>query len=216
MPESKRPGILMTLANKVVNLGVLRRKDVRIVAIIGFVCVFAFLVPFYFLPTYALFIGLSRSQAAAVTGIMSGINAVGRVVFGQLAIPFGSINMLFVSSAITCLSLCLIWPFSTTFGSLLVFAIIHGFASGGFITLLTVVAAECSTLEDMSDTLGLTYSMAIFGQLFGPSIFASILNSTGGTSYLPSQLYCAAMYAVGLIFMVWLRLTKSKQLCSRV
>jgi MFS family permease len=186
------------------SLHLTRRKDVRIMILISFLSSFAYTAPFYFLPSYALHVGLDKTDAALAVGILSALNAVGRIFFGQLAVQLGSVNMFFVATSLAGLFCAVVWPFASSYGMVVVFAVLYGLASGGYISLYTSVTSECSTLQDLSSTLGLVFSVSMFGNLVGPTVFGVLLDATNG-SYLSGQLFCAAFFLLASGGIVWLR-----------
>jgi hypothetical protein len=70
---------------------------------------------------------------------------------------------------------------------------------------------ECSTLEDLSDTVAIVQSSGSLGMLLGPFVFAALLNGSGGTSYVASQLFSGIVFSIGTASIVVLFLIQCKQ-----
>jgi MFS family permease len=191
------------------NLNLARRQDVQLMLAVSILTSFAYITPFYFLPAYVLHIGYSRTDAAVAVSVLSALNAFGRIAFGQLGVMFGSINMFLMATFLAGISCVLVWPLATNFPTVLVFAVLCGMTSGGYLSLYTSVTSNCSTLQDLSDTLGLVFSVSMFGNFFGPMLFGVLLNASGG-EYLSGQLFVAAFYFVGSGCIARLRLLKSQ------
>ncbi|KAI9292036.1 MFS general substrate transporter, partial [Neoconidiobolus thromboides FSU 785] len=102
--------------------------------LLGFSSVFAafgYLVPLYFLPTYATSIGLTPSEGATLIAVLSVCNSIGRVVFGIIGDRFGHFEIYSLSLLLSSL-LLVVWRFAFNFPLLLVFSVLYGFPAGGF------------------------------------------------------------------------------------
>jgi MFS family permease len=171
--------------------------------------------PYFFLPSYAISIGCTPIQGALAVGIMSVVNVVGKIILGHLADRFGRINMFLVTTFLTAVSCIAVWPFATTYGWLLVFAVLFGITSGASYSLFMNLSMACGDKEDSPETMSIIFSASIFGDLFGAIIFAALLNASGN-AYLPSQAFCAASYGLGTLCILRLRLLKSRKLYDRI
>jgi MFS family permease len=206
--QAKSQHVLVRLLGKVVNLAVLRRRDVQVLVLITNIGAFAYAAPFYFFPSYAQSIGLSATEAAWILGGMSLVNALGRILFGQLAGMYGSTNLFFIATFLSGVLCIVMWPFATSMATLIAFACLFGCTSGGYISLNTAVTAQSADHHTMSDTMGIVFSMEMIGNLCGSTVFAALLNASNG-SYLYSQLFCALSYLLASVFIIWLRLLRS-------
>jgi predicted MFS family arabinose efflux permease len=127
---------------KLLDLSVLKRLDFASLAMMATLATFGYMAPFYFLPSYSTFIGLTESDGALFVGLSTGINAVGRIVLGYLADSCGRVNTLFSCVFLSGLIVLVNWTFADTYAILLLFVLLYGFAAGGFISLFPVVTAE--------------------------------------------------------------------------
>ncbi|RKP09410.1 major facilitator superfamily domain-containing protein [Thamnocephalis sphaerospora] len=202
---------------KLIDISVLKRKDFAALAMMATLATFGYMAPFYFLPSYASFIGLTESDGALFVGLSSGVNAVGRIVLGYIADMFGRVNALFSCVFFSGLTVLLIWTFSTSYGVLLLFVLLYGFSAGGFISLFPVVTAELVGLDELPNAIGLLYASNAVGNLFGPAIAGALLDSTQpDISYLPVQLFCGFITIAGSFFILWLRTMRTHKLFARV
>lgn len=72
------------------------------------------------------------------------------------------------------------WPFATTKGSLIAIAIIYGFCSGAYVTLLPAPLVMMGDIRDAGRRTGLAGSAIALGAVAGPPISGAIIQSPGG------------------------------------
>ncbi len=81
----------------------------------------------------------------------------GRVILAALADKLGYFNMITVislSSAVTIIALWIPFDYRPSHAGLIVFALIYGYTSGGFISLLMPCAAKSGSLENLAQRFG--------------------------------------------------------------
>jgi hypothetical protein len=72
-------------------------------------------------------------------------------------------------------------------------------------------------MDELPNAIGVLYTTNVVGNLFGPAIAGALLDSTlPDTSYLPVQIYCGLCTIVGSLFIIWLRVMRSKKWFVRV
>ncbi|RKP05777.1 major facilitator superfamily domain-containing protein, partial [Thamnocephalis sphaerospora] len=202
---------------KLIDISVLKRKDFASLAMMAVLATFGYMAPFYFLPSYASFIGLTASDGALFVGLSTGVNAIGRIVLGYLADMFGRVNTLFTCVLFSGLTVLLMWTFSASYAVLLLFVLLYGFSAGGFISLYPVVTAELVGLDELPNAIGVLYAGCTLGNLFGPPIAGALLDATlPNISYLPVQLFCGITTVVGSLFVLWLRTMRTRKWLVRV
>ncbi|KAI9188757.1 hypothetical protein H9P43_000179 [Blastocladiella emersonii ATCC 22665] len=126
---------------------------------------FAYLLPFYFAPSYVQHIGLDRSWSPLLLNIINAMSIVGRIVGGAVADRFGNINSLFVTIFTESVSCIGIWMWSATPGMLIYFAVFFGLAGGGFMSLMPSVTAQVCGVQNHAATIDLVYMALSVGQL---------------------------------------------------
>jgi predicted MFS family arabinose efflux permease len=127
---------------KIIDVSLLKRPEFLALALMTTLATFGFMAPFYFLPSYSTFIGLTESDGALFVGIGAGMNALGKITLGYAADRLGRINTLFACVCLSGLSVLLVWVFAKSYGVLLLFIILYGLNAGGFVSLFPVVTAE--------------------------------------------------------------------------
>ncbi|RKP04838.1 major facilitator superfamily domain-containing protein, partial [Thamnocephalis sphaerospora] len=215
-----RDSQIQATRQKIIDVSLLKRADFAALTMMTTLAIFGYIIPFYFLPSYATFIGLSTTDGALFVGLTTGINAAGRIFLGYAADVLGRVNTLFTCVLFTGVTVLLIWTFSTSYGVLLLFVLLYGFIAGGFVSLLPVVMAELVgrsfELRIILDAI-IESSRSTLGYLFGPPIAGALLDATApNTSYLPVQLFCGITTVLASTFVAWLRVMRTKKWFVRV
>jgi MFS family permease len=156
---------------------------------------FAYNLPYFFLPAYAVHMGVSSSKAAVLAAVMSASNALGRILLGWMADRYNRTHTLTVGCGVAGLLCAVLWPLSWSFSVLVVFASLYGLLAGGCTGLHPVVVAEYIDSDDLFQAFNLLYTCNAVGNLFGPVIFAVFVDAFyPRILYLPGQLFCGACF----------------------
>jgi MFS family permease len=131
----------------------------------------------------AIAVGISPGFSFYLVSIANGSSGFGRVVSGFLGDKMGAIN---VSAPLTlvCAIMTYAWPFATTKASLVAVAIIYGFSSGAFVTLLPAPLVKMGDIRDAGRRTGIAGSAIAFGAVAGPPISGAIMQSPGGFKFV--------------------------------
>ncbi|KAI9024567.1 major facilitator superfamily domain-containing protein [Hyaloraphidium curvatum] len=191
-------------------------KDFRfsLLYLARFPAAFGFFVPFTFIPSMAVNEGMTPQQGSLALGLVNAASAVGRIAMGQFADRCGRMNSYVVCQFLTPVVLLCVWPFATQFWSLIVFSLVFGFLSGGYISLFPVVVAQCFGLKDLGNITGVLFTSTLPGHLAGAPIAGLIVDATAQTgpdgtttfNYLYLILYCGLVQLAGGIINVGLRM----------
>ncbi|KAF4472545.1 monocarboxylate permease [Fusarium albosuccineum] len=106
--------------------------------------------------------------------------------------------MIFITfiSGLFCLA---VWiPVKDTAG-ILVFSIIFGFSSGGYISLAPTLIAQISDIRQIGTRVGTAFAIQSFGALTGSPIGGAIVSAQNG-DYLGLQLFCGCAMIAGTVF----------------
>eukprot|EP00127_Corallochytrium_limacisporum_P002199 Clim_evm93s108 gene=Clim_evmTU93s108 len=128
---------------------------------------FGYLVPFFFVPTWAEDQGLSASFGALALGLINGGSAVGRITLGHFADRLGRLRTFYVCLVIAGAGM-LWWPLCTEEWSVAIFSVYYGLFAGGFVSLNPVIVADLFGLDDLTSTMGTVMFGIAFGNLAGP------------------------------------------------
>jgi MFS family permease len=127
---------------------------------------------------HAIDLGISPSNAANILATVGGMSIAGRFVMGAAGDRIGNRMALLVCFA--CLTMGIVWlQFSDNLWMLLVFAVVHGFAHGGFFALIAPVLAENFGTRDQGVILGIVIFISNLGSAGGPVLAGYIFDVTG-------------------------------------
>ncbi|KAL1916791.1 uncharacterized protein VTP21DRAFT_5495 [Calcarisporiella thermophila] len=181
----------------------------------GFFISFGFFTPFFYVNTFALHIGVDRTLAATLTGVMSGVNSLARVVIGLSADYFGRVNTMLWSTMVSGLAVMIVWPFANCLGILVVLTILYGWFGGAFISLYSVIIADLVPPYAINTAVSLIYTVFIFGYVFGPPISGALLDMTGRQNYIPLAEFAGAVTVVASLFILALRFSLDRNLFKK-
>ncbi|KAG7445307.1 MFS general substrate transporter [Guyanagaster necrorhizus] len=184
------------------------------------ICVglFGYLAPFYFITTYTKrFVPSINPDSLLVVGPLVVMNLCGMcLIFVRILADYlGPINVFFLSFFLGGLFQILVWTFSTTYASIMVFAALYGLVGCWFISLLPVVCAELFGVEGLSTITGFMILMNAPGQLAGSSISGAIL-SRSGERWWAVTLYSGGIMILGACCLLYARFSKERRLFAAV
>ncbi|KAJ3367301.1 hypothetical protein HDU91_001539 [Kappamyces sp. JEL0680] len=181
-------------------------------------CSLGYFIPFFFLPTFAHYYGMSAATGALCIGLMNGASGLGRIALGFNADILGHINTLWVCLTLSSLWVLLLWPWSTSLGLLIAFSVLYGFCIGGFISLLPTAIVTLFGTKDLATKTGLVYSGFFFGNLLGAPLGGILLDSLTTTSaegsttilFWPTQILCGGFILMASIVLLSTKLSIGK------
>jgi len=160
---------------------------------------------------YALDLGISMANAAAVLAIIGGVSIVGRVVMGSAGDRLGT--KWAVRICLLTLAASLFWlQLARELWMLYLFAAVYGFAHGGFFALLAPLVARQFGLNSLGTLYGFVFFFGTVGNIFGPVLAGYIFDITG--SYRLGFLICALLAVTSFIISLRLRTIDSRTLQS--
>ncbi|KAI9006815.1 major facilitator superfamily domain-containing protein [Hyaloraphidium curvatum] len=206
----RRPGGLKNM------LDFQRFKDFTFARLFGvaFFSGMGYFVPFAYLVPYAGTIGISASDASVISGLTNGFGAIGRIVMGFFADRAGSMNTWVAMFYTAALSILVVWTNAKSYGVLLFFGLLWGFAAGAYVSLYGMNTAIIWGPQGQASLLGLLYTGLIPGALVGPVIAGAIVDASAtvapdGTmiyNYIGLQLYSGFCVLTAATVLFWIRL----------
>ncbi|KAI7861641.1 major facilitator superfamily domain-containing protein [Spinellus fusiger] len=193
-----------------INLDMFKNPDLMIWSVGSSISLMGYYTSIFFFPRYAYDIGISQAETSNILGVFSIMNAMGRIILGFIADKIGRVNTYIASSIITCLVLMIVWPNSSTYGTLLAFACLFGFFGGTYFALAAPITCDIVGVENTSSGISTLFLISTLSSL-GPPIASAILSSTPNSSFIGAQIFFGSTYILGAIFatIVKLRVTKS-------
>ncbi|KXS11519.1 MFS general substrate transporter [Gonapodya prolifera JEL478] len=180
----------------------------------GFFMMWGFFIPFGYIPSYAVNIGLSSSDGALILGLTNGASAAGRVAIGYYADRVGNVNALTLCQVVSALLYFGLWPFAKSYVPLLLFGLGFGFFSGGFISLFPSFIAQVWGVDKITQRMGLQFSGSLPGAIAGQPVAGlfldhyttKLLDGSISIDYLPAILWGASMFSMCGFLTVWVRM----------
>ncbi|KAF8520750.1 major facilitator superfamily domain-containing protein [Hysterangium stoloniferum] len=162
---------------------------------------FGFLVPFFYVPTYAQ----TQLKASPFVGSMlSAILDIG-IVFGRVFLGIaadsrlGALNSIISAMILAGICQFLLWlPAAESLPLLYIFSFTYGFFGGG---MMPVILARICDPDQLTSIAGVFYTSEIPGQLVGGPIAGAIFSHAHGDwtpviTYSGMTLFCASLLAV--------------------
>ncbi|CAO3660979.1 unnamed protein product [Umbelopsis ramanniana] len=153
--------------------------DFIIYMLFGATVIISYATPFFLLPQYALFIGISASEASTVIGVMSACNGVSRIILGYLADRFGRINAMFIVTFLAGFFMMVVWVEVHSIGTLYLIGVLYGLTGGGFLALIPAVTAELVPVKNVSQGINLLFLAMVPGGLLGTPISGLLRDQAG-------------------------------------
>jgi len=156
---------------------------------------------------YAQDIGISAANAASILATVGGASIVGRLVMGSAGDRVG--NRLVTIICFVIIVVVLSWlQWANELWMLFLFAVIYGFAHGGFFAIISPLIAELFGLSSHGAIFGIIIFSGTIGGALGPFLAGRIFDVTGG--YQLAFLICAAVAVAALILALLLRPTTAR------
>jgi len=149
-----------------------------------------YFIPGIYLPTFASDLSMTSLQSTIVLSLFNLMSVFGQVVLGHLSDRVGSTQPLFWSTFLGAFSVCLLWGFSKTFISLVLFSVTYGLSAGGYSVLLSRFGLEIAP-EDSNAQLSMygifAFERGIGNILAGPISIALLKNGINTTQFALSK-----------------------------
>ncbi|KAM6500100.1 Major facilitator superfamily domain containing protein [Amanita muscaria] len=161
--------------------------------------------------TVLTYIDISAERTPGVSGttlafylvaIANASSMVGRYVAGVACDKVGAINVMAPFTAMAGL-VTFVWPFAKSRGGLVAVAVVYGFCSGSYVSLLANPIMDLGDAGDIGRRVGMFMSILALGALAGPPISGAINRATGGFEAV--GFYAGSMVLLGVAMMVLVR-----------
>ncbi len=144
---------------------------------------------------HAIDLGVSPGSAAGVLATLGGVSIAGRLVMGAASDRIGN-----KAALVACFLLffaCLAWLlFAKELWMLYVFAVMYGFAHGGFFALGSPTIAELFGTGSLGVIFGILIFISTIGGAVGPLVAGCVFDATGG--YGPVFIFLSVLCLIGL------------------
>ncbi|KAL5415273.1 hypothetical protein PMIN06_006911 [Paraphaeosphaeria minitans] len=180
-------------------------KDPRftMMVISSFIFFLGLFIPINFIEVEAMGKGMSVRLSSYLLAMLNAASIFGRIIPGALADKFGPYNLQAVMAFFTgilCLALGL--PASGN-AAFIVFAVLYGFASGGFVSLAPAQIARISNVQEIGVRTGVLFSCVSFAGLVGNPIAGALVDGTG---FHKVNIFAGVVMIVGAVLFVFTRM----------
>ncbi|KUI56393.1 Riboflavin transporter MCH5 [Cytospora mali] len=159
-------------------------------------------IPFNYILLQAQAAGMDTTLVQYLLPIINAVSIFGRIIPGIIADKVGRYNVIIFITGLSAVITLAVWiPASDSTAAIIVFAILFGFASGGYISLTPTLIAQISDIRQIGVRNGTAFAVQSFGALTGSPIAGAIVARQGG-SYLGLQLFCGLCMAMGFVVFI--------------
>jgi len=162
---------------------------------------------------HAIDLGISPSGAANVLAAIGFVSIGGRLVMGAAADRFGSKPALMICFSLLFVGLCWL-QWAKSLWMLYAFAVIHGFAHGGYFALISPTVATLFGTKAHGVILGTVIFSATIGGGIGPLVGGHLFDVT--QTYRVVFLMLAAASLTGLILTATLTPTRHEKSSAKI
>ncbi|KAI8982422.1 major facilitator superfamily domain-containing protein, partial [Mycotypha africana] len=217
--QKRDPAAKKKKLSEILDLSVLKNLNFLLFIIASNIALLGYFVPFFFVPAYATYLGLSDSQGSSLIAVASALNFVGRFTAGCIGDYIGPINADIIFTLLASISGFLIWTFAKTYSSLVGFMVVFGFACGSFFPLMSPITASILGMERFPSGIALvigTNMFAMFGTNIASAIETSPLIASTSPPFFSYKIFTGVTYLVATIALLWLKLRVNRNPCSKL
>ncbi|PFH63005.1 hypothetical protein XA68_10417 [Ophiocordyceps unilateralis] len=178
-------------------------KDIRMAVTVAglFFFMWGMFLPFNYALVQAQAAGTSPALIPYLLPILNAVSIIGRILPGIVADKIGRFNVMIIISFLSAIFCLAVWtPVNNTVG-IIVFMVIFGFSSGGYIGLAPTLIAQISDITQIGTRVGTAFAIQSFGALTGSPIGGALVSAQGGR-YLGLQLFCGFAMLIGCFIFV--------------
>ncbi|KKK23533.1 putative monocarboxylate transporter [Aspergillus rambellii] len=159
--------------------------------------------PFFYLPQYAQTHGMNSELASYLLAILNAASAFGRILPGLMADKIGRFNTLLINGSCTGI-LLLCWIAMTSNASMIVFAALYGFFSGGIVSLMSPCIAQVTPHPtEIGTHLGMSMAIVAIAGLTGTPICGALLEAYD--SYTQPAIFSGVVVLFGAVLVAMAR-----------
>ncbi|KAI0057037.1 MFS general substrate transporter [Artomyces pyxidatus] len=166
----------------------------------GLVCFMGIFFPYFYLQLFSVLNGVDTNLAFYTISIMNAGSIPGRTLPNLFAGRYGVFNTCIITGSCCGVLILALFGIGSTAGAI-VFAILYGFFSGAFMSILSPVLASLARNEsEMGIRLGLAFFFSAIGALAGQPIVGSLLGPT--FSWFKAIIFSAVTTFAGISFTI--------------
>ncbi|KAF2731872.1 MFS general substrate transporter [Polyplosphaeria fusca] len=174
----------------------------------GFFCLsYGFFCPINFIPSEAEASGMDPNLVQYLLPLLNAASLFGRLASGFLADRLGRFNVFVGVCYMTGLWTLALWLADTSPPALIAYAVLFGFFSGAYITLITALVLQVSPLSELGLRQGLIFLIGAVGALTTNPITGAISDSSIGWAGL--KIFAGVFWLAGATFVLIARIRET-------
>ncbi|KLO10562.1 MFS general substrate transporter [Schizopora paradoxa] len=142
--------------------------------------------------------GVDENFAFYLVSIANASSFFGRLGGGLLADRIGAINVMSPFTLVAGI-MTYVWPYVSGKSNYITIAVIYGFASGAFVSLISAPMIAFGEVSDVGRRTGLYFSVLALAAVAGPPISGAINTATGGFHQV--GIFAGTMVVVSVVIM---------------
>ncbi|GAA5808186.1 hypothetical protein MFLAVUS_001571 [Mucor flavus] len=197
------------------RLDVLQDTNFLLWCLASVIGLMGYFVPYFFLPAYATYLGLSATQGSTLIAVMSAANFIGRVLVGTIGDRIGRLNANIIFTFGSAFSNLFIWTFAHSFGVLVAYSVLFGLFCGAYFAMMTPITAAILTPDQYSTGVSTILLFNIIS-IFGISISSAIETKSTAEPYFVYKMFTGVVYLVSAILLVLLKFKMKKGFMTKI
>ncbi|PSR93680.1 putative monocarboxylate transporter [Coniella lustricola] len=175
----------------------LKEVDFLLIMLGFFLFAYGFFVPINYLPSQALSAGMSASLSQYLLSILNAGSLFGRLLAGIYSDKFGKYNIYIVVCFLSGIWVLGLWVPAKTDGALIAFAVLFGFFSGAYVSLITPLVMAISPFNELGFRVGIVMLTCAVAGLTANPINGAILDGAGG--WMGVKIWSGVFCVVGTV-----------------
>lgn len=168
---------------------------------------YGFFVTINYLPVQAYGVGMNPDLAQYVMPILNAASLFGRLFAGFLSDKIGRFNVFIVVCYLSGIWTLALWLPDTSDPALIAFAVLFGFFSGAYVSLITPLVMQISPMAEIGFRTGIVLFVSAIGGFTANPINGAILESAGGWTGL--KVFSGVFCLVGTTFVLVARIKRT-------
>ncbi|KAI0546371.1 MFS transporter, MCP family, solute carrier family 16, member 6 [Xylaria curta] len=199
---------------RIFNFHLLNLYQVKLLLVWSIIIMFGYITLMFSLSDYTSVIGRSDQDKATVAAILNLGAAIGRPCIGYVSDRLGRVEVAGVATWSCGILVFVLWLPSTSYGALIVFALISGAILGIYWAVIGPLATEVVGLKELPAFLSIAWLSIVLPSLFAEVICLQLRRpDLGVNSYLYPQIFAGLSYiAASLILLELWRVFKQSLL----
>lgn len=145
-----------------------------------FAFTYGIFVPINYLPSQALAAGMAPDLAQYLVPILNAASLFGRLFSGFIGDKVGRYNIFIIVCYLTGIWILALWIPDTSDAALIAFAVLFGFCSGAYVSLIAPLVMQISPMPEIGFRTGIVFFVASIGGLTTNPINGAILEASTG------------------------------------